>query len=234
MIINQRFEYQKLDRVTQEDGTRHYTCPVTQAPLASVTTVISATEDKSSLEAWEKAVGKKKADAVRHEATVLGTLMHTHLEMVVEGREADRPRGNMPIRQLAKRMSDVVIDRGLSNVTEVWGQEVALYVPGLYAGTTDLVGTYKGRPAIMDHKTAKKLKTREMIDGYLHQLAAYTLAHNVVHGTEIDLGVIFMVDRELKFCEFIIEGDELRRYQDSFLTRVETFLAAQAEPPQAA
>jgi hypothetical protein len=36
--------------------------------------------------------------------------------------------------------------------TEVWGSEINLYYPELYAGTTDLVGVYNGAPAIMDFK----------------------------------------------------------------------------------
>jgi hypothetical protein len=36
------------------------------------------------------------------------------------------------------RMAKTVIDKGFKELTEIWGSEVTLYYPGLYAGATDL------------------------------------------------------------------------------------------------
>ena len=41
-------------------------------------------------------------------------------------------------------MAEVVIRSGLGDLEEVWGTEVTLYYPGLYAGATDVVGIYGG------------------------------------------------------------------------------------------
>lgn len=224
--LNKCFDYPALERVTAEDGTRHYTCPVTHSPLPSVTTILSATADKTGLLMWEEFVGKKKADRVREEALALGTLMHTHLENYIQG--VDRPRGNNLIRQMAERMANRIIERGLPAVNEVWGMEVAMYFPGVYAGTTDLVGLHDGVPAIMDHKTAKKLRTWEQVSDYGDQLGAYALAHNEVYGTNIRKGVIFMVDRELGFQKFEVEGIQLERHKDNFLRRLDTYLTKAA------
>ena len=38
------------------------------------------------------------------------------------------------------------------NLNEIWGTEVTVYYPGLYAGQTDLVGVYDGKAAIVDFK----------------------------------------------------------------------------------
>lgn len=226
MLLNKRFEYPVLSRVTNEDGTRFYTDPTSGHPLPSVTTVLAGTSDKSAIKVWEEFVGKKKADEVRKQATDLGTLMHTHVENFVMG--IPRPRGNNLIRQQAERMADQIIEKGMANVNEVWGQEVGMYFPGLYAGTTDLVGVHQGAEAIMDHKSAKKMRSRDMIEDYFCQLAAYGLAHNEVYGTSIRKGVIFMVDRELNFKEFVLEGAEWQKYTDTFLSRYEAYLASQA------
>ena len=43
---------------------------------------------------------------------------------------------------------------------------------GLYAGTTDCVGVWKGKPAIIDFKTTRKPKKREWIDDYFLQGAS--------------------------------------------------------------
>ena len=44
----------------------------------------------------------------------------------------------------------------LDGIEEVWGLESGLILDGLYAGTADCIGIYKGNPAIIDFKTAKK------------------------------------------------------------------------------
>ena len=67
----------------------------------------------------------------------------------------------------------------------MWGSEVSLYYEELYAGTTDLVGVYKGEPAIMDFKQSRRLKKKEWVDDYYLQLVAYSEAHNKQYGTNI-------------------------------------------------
>ena len=48
-------------------------------------------------------------------------------------------------------MADVIKQNIETDLDEVWGSEVNLCFPQLYAGTTDLVGVYKGKfPTIMD------------------------------------------------------------------------------------
>ena len=39
--------------------------------------------------------------------------------------------------------------QGFSNLEEIWGSEVVLSYPGLYAGQTDLVGVYQGRGKVL-------------------------------------------------------------------------------------
>ncbi|RYD49553.1 MAG: hypothetical protein EOP83_25015, partial [Verrucomicrobiaceae bacterium] len=173
MRINPLYNYPVLQRVTNADGTRFYSDPTDGYPLPSVTTILSGTSDKTAINEWVQAVGQKVADRTRIEATNLGTLMHTNIENHIMG--IPRPGGMHPIRQQASKMADQIIQHGLCHVDEVWGQEVGMYYPGLYAGTTDLVGVHRGEPAIMDHKSAKKLRTREMIDDYMDQMCAYAL-----------------------------------------------------------
>ena len=75
---------------------------------------------------------------------------------------------------------------------EIWGSEITLYYPGLYAGATDLCGIYEGRESIIDFKQSNKPKRREWIEDYFVQLAAYAMAHNHVYDTKIQSGVILM------------------------------------------
>lgn len=223
MNINPLYSYQTLDRVTDPSGSRYYVDPEGNK-LSSVTTILSSTADTSGLDAWRKYVGETKANQIRDEATGLGTLMHEHLENHMLG--VERPKGSNLVRQMARKMADQVIDNGLVNVDEIWGIEAPLYYPGLYAGTADLIGVYKGKPALMDFKTASKMKTQEMIGDYFCQLSAYSAAHNELYGSEIETGVIFMVARDCTFKEFVVTGDEFKGHMNKWWDRVTTFYEA--------
>lgn len=227
--INKLYEYQILERVTHEDGNRFYVCPEGNQ-LSSVTTILSATEDKTGLMEWRAWVGDKKADQIRDEATGLGSLMHTHLENHVMGEE--RPGGSNLVRQMARNMADTIIERGLVNVSEVWAMEEMLYFPKLYAGTADLIGIHKGEPAIMDYKTTNKMKSKDKINNYACQLAAYALAHNELFGTQIKRGVIFMVARDLSFQEYVFEGEEFEKAIAEWLDRLDQFFNQPPSPAQ--
>jgi genome maintenance exonuclease 1 len=217
--LNPRFTYQKLERI-EDAGPRLYATPDGHR-VPSVTTILSQTGDKTALIEWRKRVGDEEANRISKESAGLGTLVHKHVENYITG-EA-RPQGNNLVQVMAKNMADQIIERGLSRVTEVWGMEASLYYPGLYAGTTDLVGEYDGVPSIMDHKTAKKIKKREWIEDYFVQTCAYALAHNEVYGTNIRQGVIFMVDREQGYETFVISGSEFDHYCELWSQRVNDY-----------
>jgi genome maintenance exonuclease 1 len=218
--VKKHFNYHTLERVTHPDGNRFYVCPEGNQ-LSSVTTILGATEDKTGLMEWRAWVGDKKADQIRDEATGLGSLMHTHLENWMM--QIERPRGNNLVRQMASNMADVIIKRGLVNVSEVWAMEEMLYFPKLYAGTADLIGIHNGQPAIMDYKTTNKMKSKDKINNYACQLSAYALAHNELFGTDIKRGVIFMVARDLSFQEYVFEGEEFTKATDEWLERLDKF-----------
>ncbi len=223
MKINPRFTYQTLERI-ESQGPRLYATPDGHR-VPSVTTILSQTGDKTALIEWRKRVGDEEANRISRESTGLGTLVHKHVENYILG-EA-RPQGNNLIQILAREMADQIIDRGLSHVTEVWGMEASLYYPGLYAGTTDLVGEYEGEPAIMDHKTATKMKKREWVQDYFVQTCAYALAHNELYGTNIRKGVIFMVSRDKDYSTFVIEGSDFDHYCQLWSQRVDAYYSQQ-------
>ena len=106
------------------------------------------------------------------------------------------------------------------DVDEIWGSEVPLYVPQMYAGTTDLVGQYKGNPCIMDFKQTNKPKKPEWVYDYYLQLTAYAIAHNDVHGTDIREGHVFMCSRDLDYQQFDIWPDEFDDWEQEWWKRV--------------
>jgi len=202
---NPIYTYKKLDRQDGGAQGRVYVDDVGNK-IPSVTTILSKTKDMTHLIAWKKRIGEDKAKQITEESAGLGTTMHAHLEAYVLGEP--RPGGTNYGRLMAQRMADTVIAEGLIDVDEVWGVESHLYYDNLWAGTTDLVGMYMGRPAIMDFKTTIKPKKREWVEDYRLQLAAYAMAHNNIHGTNIDTTVVFMVSRECQFQKFVWSGHE--------------------------
>ena len=203
------------------DGKRHY--DIKEEKLPSVTTILSATqsdEKRKSLADWRARMGPQYADRVKDLAAMRGTAMHRYLEAFIDG---TGHKDLTSIGREAEGMAKRIIESGLGELDEVWGQEVTLYYPGLYAGATDIVGVYEGQPAIIDFKQTNKPKKREWITDYFCQLGAYCMAHNYVYGTKIQSGVILMCSKDLLFQKFEVSGREFVRHQHDFLRKTDQY-----------
>ena len=146
--------------------------------------------------------------------------MHKFLEHHVLGTGYDDLTG---LGQEAKAMAEKVIDVGLTPVEEIYGSEVTLYYPGLYAGSTDLVCVHNGKDSIVDFKQSNRPKKEEWIEDYKLQIAAYAMAHDYVHESSIEQGVIMVCTPDLYYQEFVVSGAELRRYKHMFLKRLDSY-----------
>jgi len=223
-LIIEKYNYEPISR-KEINGKRLYQTPDGNA-VASVTTILDATKDKTHLIAWRKRVGEKKAQEITTEAAGVGTRMHKYLEDYIDTGEWPTP-GSNPYAQQAHGMAEVIRDNALKDV-EVWGSEVALYMPQMYAGTTDLVGTYKGQPAICDFKQTNKPKKPEWVMDYYLQLVAYAEAHNEIYGTEIREGHVFMCSRAGEYQQFDVWPDEYEEWRQEWYNRVYQFYEQQA------
>lgn len=188
-----------MSRINSE-GSRKY-CTPDGGKVASVTTILDKTKDKTHLIEWRRRVGDAKANEITTEAANRGTRMHKYLEQYVETGEWPVP-GSNPYAQQAHKMATVVKVHAMCDVEQIWGSEVALFVPHLYAGTTDLVGLYKGNSAILDFKQSNRLKKGEWIEDYFLQLSLYIEAHNDMFKTNIRHGHIFMCTQNLEYQQF--------------------------------
>lgn len=216
-LITEKYNYQEIKR-QQVDGKRLYACPDGNA-VASVTTILDKTKDKTHLIAWRKRVGEQKAREIVTEAASVGTRMHKYLEDYIEFGEWPTP-GSNPYAQQAHKMAEQVKEHAMIDVDEIWGSEINLYHPKIYAGTTDVVGQYKGQPAIMDFKQTNKPKKQEWVEDYYLQLTAYALAHNEVFGTNIREGHVFMCSRDLQYQQFDLWPDEFDKWEQKWWDRV--------------
>jgi genome maintenance exonuclease 1 len=229
----EKFQYKNCKQVNDPvTRKRVYQTPDGET-LHSVTTILSATKDMTELNKWRDRVGHDKAQQITTEAAGRGTSMHKNLESFIAG--VPRQPGNNPVHVIANKMADVIIANGLSKMSEVWAMEQSLYFPGLYSGTTDLIGVHEDTPAVCDHKQTNKPKKGEWVEDYYMQLMAYILAHNEVYGTDIRKGVIFMAVKppeiapgifgESQYQEFRLEPKDFNKWQDAWLQKVEEYYA---------
>ena len=232
-LLQERYTYTKLTR-DESSGKRLYATPDGHK-VPSVTTILDKTkpaESRIALANWRKAVGEVKAQQITTEAANRGTRMHTYLENYIKG-ETLKDTVTNPYAQQSLVMAKKVIAEGMIHVDEVWGSEVPLYFPELYAGTTDCVGIHKGEQSILDFKQTNKPKKLEYIDDYFIQLTAYAMAHNEVHGTNIRKGVILMcvkpeelspgVWADPQYQEFILESKDFDYWTERWCTRVSEY-----------
>mgnify|MGYP001339583269 FL=1 len=220
MKWNKLYNYPKTVR-SSVDGKRTY--EVGSEKLPSVTTILGQTqsdEKRESLAKWIAKKGKTEADRVKNEAAKRGTAMHSILERHILGNNV---LDLTDVGQEAHRMAKVVIEKGFPDLEEVWGSEVTLRYPGLYAGQTDLVGVYQGRESIIDFKQSNKPKREEWIEDYYYQMVAYAMAHDAIHGTQIEQGVILMCTPDLFFQKFVLNGARFRQYKWKWLWRLNEY-----------
>jgi len=233
-MYNPKFDYKPLSRVT-EDGRRLYATPDGKR-LPSVTTVLDRTkpeEKKQALNEWRKRVGVENAQKITTEAANRGTRMHTYLEDYIKQGEL-KERGSNPFGWASHAMAQTVIEDGLQNVNEIWGVEIPLYFPSLYAGTTDGCGLHLNEESILDYKQTNKPKREEWIEDYYLQLTAYALAHNEVYGTNIRKGVVLMCVKppvddmgnplaRPVYQEFVLKPERFDYWSDQWWRRLEQY-----------
>ena len=233
-MYNPKFNYHELSRTTEE-GRRLYSTP-DGSRVPSVTTILDKTkpeEKKQALNEWRKRVGVENAQKITTEAANRGTRMHTYLEDYIKQGQL-KERGSNPFGWASHAMAQTVIEDGLKNVNEIWGVEIPLYFPKLYAGTTDGCGLHLNEESILDYKQTNKPKKQEWIEDYYLQLTAYALAHNEVYGTNIRKGVVLMcvkppVDEmgnplaRPQYQEFILKPEDFDYWADQWWRRLELY-----------
>jgi hypothetical protein len=214
---NNKYTYVQGTRF-MDHGARNY--DVAGQRLPSVTTILGRTKDQKFLQDWKKKVGEKEADRIKTSSAARGTSMHKYLENYVLGKGYE---DLTDLGQETKRMAQKVIDVGLAPVSEYYGSEVTLYYPGLYAGSTDLVGIHNGKETVIDFKQANRPKREEWIGDYKLQAGAYAMAHDQVHGSNIEQCVIMVCTPDLYYQEFKIDGLNLRKAKHDFLRRLDEY-----------
>ena len=157
-------------RETTAEGRKYFTPEGNTYP--SITTVLSA-QDKSSLEAWKKRVGKEEAQKISTQASVRGTAVHKLAEDYLNNEEDWRGK-HMPSNLFSFNQIKSILDDRVNNI---WFQEAFLYSDYLKtAGQVDCIAEFDGKLSIIDFKTSRKLKKKEWIKNYFMQESFYAVA----------------------------------------------------------
>lgn len=166
-----RHDIIELPKLVRIDGeVRHYETPDGQK-YPSVTTVLSAMQDKTHLIKWRQRVGEEEAAKKTAQAGRRGTATHLLCEKLVLNEPIDL-KEEMPLSvHLFKQLESFLKE----NVNNIRASEGQLFSHKLkIAGSVDLVATYKNYPAIIDFKTSIKYKRKEWIENYFMQAALYS------------------------------------------------------------
>tara|TARA_R100000329_G_scaffold140643_1_gene123036 strand:+ start:38 stop:757 length:720 start_codon:yes stop_codon:yes gene_type:complete len=213
-----KYDYKSYTR-NDNDGPRTYN--VGDKKIPSVTTILSATQSKEKREAldrWREREGYQNAARITQQAAKRGTEMHYVLEQYING----VGYLNLSDEGAQARMMAHEIILNLEPLKVVYGSEVSLAYEDQWAGSTDLVCLYDGKPTILDFKQSNKPKREEWIEDYYYQIAAYSLAHKKNYGP-ITQGMISICTKDKFYQGFKMNEDKLKEYEDKWFKRVEQY-----------
>ena len=201
---------------TFPDGKRYYKL-ADGTKLPSVTTVLGAMK-KEAISLWRKRVGEVEANKITKKATGRGTNVHTLCERYLNNEDM----GTMMPDALEMFYS---LKPLLNRINNIHYQEQALWSTQLgLAGRVDCIGEFDGSLSVIDFKTSRKIKTKDQIEDYFWQTAAYALMYEELIGKPIDnLVVIMAVEDEQPILfqektEDHIDGlvKAIKYYQDQY------------------
>lgn len=166
---NKLIDFPDLNTISR-NGKRYYvTTEGEQYP--SVTTVLDAMTDKTSLFEWRKRVGEAEANKISKRAASRGTALHTVCEKYVLGEDIDFENEMPTTVSLFSQMKKVLDD----SVDQIHCVESPLVSKKLkVAGRVDLIAEYEDDLAVIDFKTSDKLKRKEWIESYFLQTSLYS------------------------------------------------------------
>ena len=219
-------KYNYTTYVRDDDhGPRTY--KVNDLKLPSVTNILQFTQSKDKqqgLDKWRERIGFQEAMEITQQAAKRGTEMHKVLEKYVNG------EGYLNLSDeggIARVMAHEII-HNLGPLKVIYGTEVCLTGKNRWAGSTDVVGEYDGKPTIIDYKQSNKPKREEWVEDYYYQIAAYSLAHEEHYGP-IDQGLIAICTVDGKYQEFKMDAVKLDEYENKWLERLERYEKGRAE-----
>lgn len=204
---------------TNVKGKRHYITP-DGAIYPSVTTVLGSGEDAAALQNWRNMLGEQKAAKETQRCADRGTAVHKMMEDYINNVDPDElVRGHTPENIKLFNQLKLVIRNKL---TDVQAQEVALYSDTLrMAGRVDCIGTYEGKPCILDFKTATTTNYAHKLPKYFQQMTAYAIMYSEMYNVCVeDIVVLMCTERGLMPMVF---RDRIDNHVGPLLTTIKKY-----------
>ena len=131
------------------------------------------------------------------------------------------PRVSWSASGYARGLRSFILER----VTAIHAVEFSVYKPGYkFAGTADALLDIDGDgPFIVDWKTAKEVRSDDMIEQFCHQLGAYSLGLQCLTGIKPKYGAVVVARRSGKPQIKLLNNLELRGAETIFLDRVDRY-----------
>lgn len=193
-------EFDEMESVTSEDGTRFYKTPVGNLP--SMTTILNVLDD-GGIDAWVKRVGEEEADRIKNEASGRGNSLHDLNEAYLRN-ELERSQLSGKGKVLFNRVKPL-----LDQINPVLATEIPLYSKKYqYAGRVDCVAYINGVLYIIDHKNSrrpiniKKQYARRKLFKYYLQCIGYAICIEEMYGIKPQKGCILIGNHETSNAEW--------------------------------
>ena len=207
--------FQDLKRIDSEAGRVYETPSGKRYP--SVTAVTGLQNIKSIME-WRERVGEQEANRVSTRASNRGTRIHKLCEDYLKG-IPNEP--NMFDLEMYKSLVP-----HLDRINNIHALESKLYSDHLQvAGTVDCVAEYDGKLAVIDFKTASRVKEKSEILNYFMQTSAYAVAFEertgipvsrmiVIMGVDDNEPLLFVEKRDNWIDSFIQLREDYRKWKN--------------------
>ena len=174
-----------MKQITDENGKRYYISP-SGDKLESVTTFIGRNWEKKGLIKWQKRLGVVAADKERIRTSTRGKSLHSSIESYLMNEK-------VIIDDPVKKSVFINIKPALHRINNIRLLEKPLYSNELQlAGTPDCISDFDDVPAIIDFKSANKIKKRIWIVHHFLQAACYAVMFNEHFGVMPKKAVIIM------------------------------------------
>ena len=208
--FKEKYNYQTY-HVNKVNDMRYY-CVSADVNVPSVTSILRKTNMNLIGHFDQK---------LNYDSIEIGNFMHKYLEHYVskENTFVDQSKNYI----IAKKLAHLVIENFIVDLDEIWGTEVSVLYKNIYAGTIDLIGMINGKLCLVDYKSSYRAKSKDEMEEYFLQLAAYAIAHDWQYNTSIHSAIVFLAIRNGEYEKTSISSDELESYKVKWLTRLDKF-----------